>query len=233
MNAPAMIGHNNPPSPIAAILEPHAAILSEAENWADGQPVENEGQMAAVDALIKGVKAARKALDTARDAATKPLHEAWKAEVAAWKPTQDDLDRIVSCLVAAVDEFKRKLAAAKAEEERIAREEAWRAKIAAEEAAKVADAATSDIEAQRAAVEAQEAADDAWRHVGDIAADKVKGLRTVTIAEVTDYGACINWIRTNDRQALVDFMDAYAQKAVRAGIRDIAGVTVRTEKQAF
>lgn len=233
MNAPAMIGHNNPPSPIAAILEPHAAILSEAENWADGAPVENEGQMKAVDTLIKGVKAARKAVDDARDAATKPLHDAWKAEVAAWKPAQDDLDRLVKCLVAAVDAFKRKLAAAKAEEERLAREAAYRAKLAAEEAARAATENEASIEAQRAAVEAQDAADDAWRSLGEIAADKVKGLRTVTIAEVTDYGACVNWIRANDRQALVEFMDAYVQKAVRAGIRDIAGVSIRTEKQAF
>lgn len=233
MNAPAVIGHNNPPSHIEAILEPHAAILAEAENWADGAPVENEAQMKAVDTLIKGVKAARKAVDTARDAATAPLHEAWKAEVAAWKPAQDDLDRLVKCLVAAVDTFKRKLAAAKAEEERLAREAAYRAKLAAEEAAKAATEDDANIEAQRAAAEAQEAANDAWQHVGAIAKDTVKGLRTVTIAEVTDYGACVNWIRANDQQALVDFMDGYVQKAVRAGIRDIAGVSIRTEKQAF
>ena len=233
MNQLAPIGHNNPPDPIAVVVEPFMHFLDEAQVLLDGEAVKTEGEMKHYDGIIKGVKAARKAIDDARDEVTKPLHEAWKGEIARWKPAQDDLDRIVKALVASVDTFKRKLAAEKAEAERVAREEAYAAKRAAEEAARAAMAAETDLEAQRAAAEAQEASDDAWRHVADAAKDTVKGLRNVTITEVSDYAAMINWIRVNDRQALTEWLDAYAQKAVRAGNHGIAGVTVRTEKQAF
>jgi Sec-independent protein translocase protein TatA len=233
MNVIAPVGHNNPPDPIVTTVEPYLDYLTEAETLLDGGSVETEGQMKHYDTIIKGVKEARKAIDTARDESTRPLHEAWKGEVARWKPTQDDLDRIIKGLIAAVDSFKRKLAAEKAEAERKAREEAYAAKRAAEDAHRAAMQAETDLEAQRVAAEAFERAEDAWRHVGEVAKDTVKGLRTVTIAVVDDYAACVNWIRMNDRQALTDFMDAYVQKAIRGGNHNIAGVTVRTEKQAY
>ena len=115
MNKPAAIGHNNPPDPIDVALEPFDAVLIEAENWMDGATVENEAQLKATDVLLKELKAARKAVDTARDDVTKPLHEAWKAEIARWKPTQDDLDRQVKCLVAAQAPYKARLEAEKLE----------------------------------------------------------------------------------------------------------------------
>lgn len=220
--------HNNPPDPIDEALAPFGDVISEAEAWADGSPVETEGQMKAVDTLIKGVKAARKAVDTARDEATRPLHQAWKAEVARWKPTEDDLDRLVRCLVAAVDGFKRKLAAEKAEAERKAREEAYAAKCAAEEAARLASEA--DIEAQRAAAEAQAKADDAWRHVADVAKDTVKGLRTVHRHRIDDHRAALHWIAANDRGAITAFIEDYVAKHFRDAA--IAGVTVWQEKVA-
>lgn len=233
MNIAASIGHNNPPDPIAEVLAPFSDHLTEAENWLDGGKVETEGQMKAVDELIKGTKAARKALDDARDAAVKPLHDAWKAETGFWKPKQDDIDRIVKGLVKAVDAFKQRLAAEKAEAERKAKADAYEAKRAAEEAAALAAANETDIAAQRAAAAAIDAANDAWQHVGDLAAEKVKGLRTVTTAAIEDYGQVVNWIRVNDRQSLVEFMDAYVAKATRDGIRGIPGVTITTSKQAF
>jgi Sec-independent protein translocase protein TatA len=229
MNATAAIGHNNPPDPLDTALAPFGDIITEAEAWADGSPVENEGQMKAVDALIKGVKAARKAVDTARDEATRPLHQAWKSEVARWKPTEDDLDRLVKCLVAAVDGFKRKLAEIKAEAERKAREEAHAAKRAAEQAARLASEA--DIEAQRAAADAQAKANDAWRHVGEIAKDTVKGLRTVQRHEITDHRAALNWIAKNDREAITAFIEGYVAKNFRE--RQIDGVRTWAEKVAF
>ena len=48
MNAIAKAGDNNPPSPIDEALAPYGDFISEAETWADGAEVENEGQMKAV-----------------------------------------------------------------------------------------------------------------------------------------------------------------------------------------
>ncbi len=230
MNAPAKIGHNLPPDPIDEAIAPFGDVISEAEQWLDGQKVETEGQMKAADVLIKGVKAARKAVDEARDLVTKPLHDAWKTEVSRWKPTQDDLDRIVKGLVALVDDFKRKLAAQKEEARKKAEAEAWEKTRAAQEAARQADA--SNIEATRAAAAAMEEAEEAQRLAMAAAKDTVKGLRTVTRYEVTDHRALLHWIAKNDRDAVTAFVDEYARKEHKV-IANAEGIRVWIEKVAF
>jgi len=134
METPAPIGHNNPPDAIEDTVAPFGAILAETDNWLDGERVTTEAQMLAVDTLIKGVKAARKAVDEARDAETAPLHVAWKCAIARWQPTQDDLDMRIRGLVGLVDSFKRQLAAAKTLARQQAESAAWAAMRAAEEA---------------------------------------------------------------------------------------------------
>jgi nucleoid-associated protein YgaU len=225
----AQIGHNAPPDPIDDATAPFGEIIAEAESWLDGQKVETEGQMKAADVLIKGVKAARKAVDDARDIATKPLHEAWKTEVARWKPTQDDLDRIVKGLVALVDDFKRKLAAEKEAARKKAEAEAWEKTRAAQEAARMADA--SNIEATRAAAAAIDEAEAAQRAAQAAAKDTVKGLRTVTRYAIEDHRAALHWIAANDREAITAFIEGYTAKHHKE--KPIAGVKVWQDKEAF
>lgn len=235
MNEMAPIGHNNPPDPIDEALAPFGDLITEAEGWLDGQEVTTEGQMKAVDALIKGMKAARKAVDDARDVSTKPLHEAWKTEVARWKPTQDDLDLQVKGLVALVDGFKRKLAA----EKEAARQAAWAdAEAKRKEAeAKIAQASASDIDAQRDARAAMEAADLARAQASVAQKDTVKGMRTVTrwAFDGDDEGAAISRahrdIAMNDRAAIVAFVTEYITKHHKA--RPIDGVKVWQDKEAY
>jgi hypothetical protein len=226
----AAIGHNSPPDPIDEALVPFGEVITEAEKWLDGHKVETEGQMKAADALIKDVKAARKAVDDARDNATKPLHDAWKGEVARWKPTQDDLDRIVKGLVALVDDFKRKLAAEKEAARKAAEAEAWEKTRAAQEAARLADA--TNIEATRAAAAAIEEAEEAQRLAMVAAKDTVKGLRTVTKYEVTDHKALLHFIAKNDRDAITAFVDEWARKNHKER-QGADGLRVWNDKEAF
>ena len=228
MNAPAAIGHNGF-DPIDEALAPFGDVISEAENWLDGQKVETEAQMKAADTLLKGIKAARKAVDEARDLSTKPLHDAWKGEVARWKPTQDDLDRLAKGLVALLDDFKRKLAAEKAEAARKAEAEAWEKTRAAQEAARLADA--GNIEEARAAAAAMEEAEAAQKAAMAASKDTVKGLRTVTLYEITDHKALLNWIAKNDRDAITAFIEEYARKEHKV-IANADGLRVWTEKRA-
>lgn len=229
MDGTAPIGHNNPPDPIDEALAPFGDLITEAEGWLDGQAVTNEGQMKAVDTLIKGMKAARKAVDDARDVATKPLHEAWKAEVARWKPTQDDLDLQVKGLVSLVDAFKRQLAA----EKEAARKAAWEAAQAAEAEAraKAAAADASNIEAQREARAALEAAEIARVQASIAQKDTVKGLRTVTRYEITDHRALLHWIAKNRRDDVTAFVEEWARKNHKDTNAD--GLRVWQEKEAF
>lgn len=230
MNAPAVIGHNNPPDPIDEALAPFGDVISEAENWLDGQKVETEAQMKAADALLKGIKSARKAVDEARDLSTKPLHDAWKGEVARWKPTQDDLDRIAKGLIALLDDFKRKLAAEKEAARKEAERLAWEETRKAQEAARLADA--GNIEAARAAAAQMEAAEEVQRRAAEAAKDTVKGLRTVTRYEITDHKALLNWIAKNDRDAITAFIEGYARKEHKV-IANAEGIRVWQEKEAF
>lgn len=229
MNEIAKIGHNSPPDPIDLALEPFDAVLIEAANWMDGAVVENEAQLIATDALLKELKAARKAVDVARDESTKPLHEVWKAEVARWKPTQDDLDRQVKCLVSAQAPFKAKLLAEKEAARIKAEEEAAEKARLAREAHQAANA--SSIEAQRAADAMMAEAEEAAKIAARAAKDTVKGMRTVQVYQIDDHKLALNWIARNDRPAMTDFIEEYVRRNFK--VRPIEGVTVTTQKEAF
>lgn len=228
-NPRAVIGNNAPPDPISLALEPYGDVLAEVENWTDGSEVQNDGQLAATDELLKDLKAARKAIDAARDAETKPLHEVWKEAVARWKPTQDDLDRLVKCLVAAQAPYKAKLDAEKREAARKAAEDA-QAKIEAARQAHLAANAAS-IEEQRKADELLKDADKALKAAARAAKDTVKGMRTIQVHQITDYRAALHWIARNDRDAMTDFITSYVAKHFK--LRQIDGVVVTTEKESF
>lgn len=229
MNEIASIGHNNPPDPIDTINAAYEAEREEAENWLDGEPVENETQMKAVDALRKSMREWRLELERGQKSATAPLYDAYKAELARWKPTIEDAKRIEGCLVAAVDAFKRKLAEEKRAAERAAWEAAEKARREAEEKAK---AAAADIEAQREAAAAAEAAIEAEKAAQAARKDQVKGLRTVTRYEITDYREFLHWVARNDKDAIRAFLDEYARKQHKA-VANADGLRVWTEKAAF
>jgi len=229
MNPRAVIGGNSPPDPIDTALAPFNDTLEEVANWLDGATVENDGQLTATDKLLKELKAARKAVDTAREDCTKPLHEIWKAEVARWKPTQDDLDRQVKCLVAAQAPYKAKLAAEK-DAKRLAAEAEARAK--AEEARQAHLAANAaSLEEQRRADDLLKAADEAAKQAARASKDTVKGMRTVQVYEITDHRAALNWIARNDRDAVTAFIEEYVRRNFK--LRQIDGVAVETKKEAF
>ncbi len=228
-NARAVIGGNFPPDPIDVALEPFGAVLEEVGNWLDGATVENDGQLKATDDLLKDLKAARKAVDVARDENTKPLHEAWKTEVARWKPTQDDLDRQVKCLVAAQAPYKARLAAEK-EAARIAAEEIARQK--AEDARKAHQAANAaSIEEQRRADEMMQEAEDAAKQAARAGKDTVKGMRSVQVYEIESHKQALTWIVNHDREALTTFIEDYVRRNFKG--RPIDGVKVETKKEAF
>lgn len=224
------IGHNNPPDPIDEICASYEAPREEAANWLDGEAVENEAQMLAVDGLRKAMREWRLELEKGQKSATAPLHDAYKAELARWKPTIEDAKRIEGCLVAAVDGFKRKLAEEKRAAERAAWEAAEKAKREAEEKARAA--AASDLDAQREAEAAKQAAIDAEKAAQAAKKDNVKGLRTVTKYEITDYRAFLHWIAKNDKDAITAFMDEYARKEHKV-VAAADGLHVWQEKEAF
>ena len=222
--------HNGPPDPIDEALAPFGDTITEAEGWLDGTAVETEGQMKAVDALIKDMKAARKAVEAAEESEAKPIYDAWKAAKERYKPTLTDLDRIVKGLVATVDTFKRGLAAEKEAARKEAERLAWEETRKAQEAAR--QAAANDIEAQRQAAAAMEAAEAAQRAAKAAANDGVKGMRSVSLYDVIDHRALLHWIAKHDRDSVTAFIDEWARKNHKEN-QNAEGLRVWTEKQAF
>jgi hypothetical protein len=226
---PAAIGHNNAPDPIDEALAPYADAIAEAENWLDGTPVETEEQMKAVDALIKDIRSAKSDLGKAKKSATAPLHDIWKAEIARWKPTEDDVERRLKGLAGAVDPFKRKMAEEKEAAKRKAYAEARAAEQAAQEAAAKVD--TTDYDAATEAARLQSEAVDAKKAAAAANKDTVKGLRTVTRYEVKDHRALLHWIAKNDPDAITAFVDEWARRNHKGPVAD--GLDVWTEKEAY
>lgn len=229
MNERAVIGGNSPPDPIDEALAPYGDAISEAENWLDGSQVETEDQMKAVDALLADIRKAGSDIGKAKKSATAPLHDAWKAEIARWKPTEDDLERIKKGLAALVDPFKRKLAAEQAEAQRKAREEADRARREAE--AKAREAQEADIASQRAAAEAQAEAERKAKDMATAEKGRVKGLRKVTRYEIVDHRALLHWIAANHRDDLTAFIEEWARRNHRSVTAD--GLRVWDEREAY
>lgn len=222
--------HNMPPDPIDEITAAYDDQRQEAENWADGAPVENEAQMKAVDALRSAMRQWRLDLERGQKSATAPLYDAYKVELARWKPTIDDAKRIESALVATVDTFKRNLAEEKKEAERKAWEETNRLRREAEEKARQADA--TNLEAQREAEAAKQAAIDAEKAAQAAKRDQVKGLRTVTRYEIEDHRALLHWIAANRRDDITAFLDLWAQKNHKA-TGTVDGLRVWQDREAF
>ena len=230
MNIAASIGHNNAPDPLDEALAPFGDTITEAEGWLDGTPVENEAQMKAVDALLKGIKSAKKAVEAAEESEAKPIYDQWKAAKARFAPTLTDLDRLAKGLVSIVDAFKRKLAAEREAARLEAESKAWEATRAAEEAARKASA--SDIEATRDAATAMADAEAAQRAAQAASRDTVKGLRTVTRYEITDHRALLHFIAANRKDDLTAFIEEWARKNHKEH-QGAAGLRVWTEKEAF
>ncbi len=222
-------GHNMPPDPIDEALAPYMGAIEEAENWLDGNPVEDEAAMKAVDVLIADIRKAKSDLGKAKKSSTAPLHDAWKAEIARWKPTEDDIERRLKGLVAVVGPFKRKLAAEKEALRRAAYEEAQRKEREAREAAAKADAADYEeqVEADRKAQEAM----DAKKAASAANKDTVKGLRTASRHEITDHRAVLHWIAQNDRDAITAFIEDYVRRNHKTA--KIDGVNTWKEEEAF
>lgn len=231
MNVQTPIGHNNPPDPLDEALAPYGDFISEAESWLDGEAVTTEDQMKAVDKIAKQIKAAKKDVTDAQKSESAPLHDAWKASLARFKPTIDDLDRMTKGLAALVDGFKRKLAEEKRAKERAAWEAAEKARKEAEVKAAAAD--TASIEEQREAEEARRAAQEAEKSAQAAKRDtgSIKGLRKVTRYEITDHRAALHWIAANDRDAMTAFIEEYVRRNHKAA--QIDGVRVWQDQEAF
>lgn len=233
--SPPPIGHNKPPldeDTHRALLRPFASHIEEAEHWLDGVPVENEDQLKEVDTLLLNVKTAEKLLLQARDSATKPLHDAWKAEISQWKIPLEDLEKLKKGLVRISNAFKVRLAEERELEARRIRVDAEQKMQSARDLVRQLD--PGNIHSVRVADQARRDAEEALRAAQKVEKTRPKGLRAVrkwVFIEGDGRRKALHWIARNDRDAVTEFIEGYVARNFRD--KSIDGVTVWDEREAY
>lgn len=244
----AGLGHNRPPEPASAYeaCKIHIEDLwTEAKNWADGTPVENQAQADEVSRLIEEFRLAHVAADNARKAENEVFDKGKAAVQEKYAPLIADTKAVTgktikaqAALKAALKPYLDKLEAVKRAVEVKAREEAEAAAaLAAAAMRKVAD---NDLEAREAAEELVEAARLASTAASRACNDKAHarggsramGLRKTYTASVHDPRALLlhywggNGQPGVNREPIVACLQQMAQQDVDRKVHTIPGVTV-------
>lgn len=230
--------HLSNATPFDLLAEHLEDLIAEARNFADGEPVTTPGQDAAVAELIENLNVAAKDADAERVRENKPHDDAKAAVQAKYAPLiADRKNKVPGKVWGAIDALKacRAPYLAKLDEEKRAAEAAAReaAEAAAQEArAAMAAAAMSDMAAREAAEDLVRAAEAADKAVKLAANDKVKGLRTVWAARITDaHAAAAHYWRTNP-DAFTALIQKLADDDCRASKRSgVPGVEFFSERK--
>lgn len=247
LDAPATLGHNNPPEPTPFELSRQEIddLYDEAKHWCDGEPVDNAGAAEKVSLLIDKIRKAAKTADERRIAEAKP-HDDAKREIQTRYNTLigDTKSTGKGKAVLAVETAKAALVPwlkrleeeqrAAAEVARIAAEEAQAEAIAAMRAAREA----SDLEAREAAealAQVAKAADKIATAAENTKAHatggtRAMGLRTTYRAEMTDAKALAAYVWTNHRAEMVEWLTGFARRLVAGGNHKIPGVTIHIDQ---
>lgn len=223
-------------SPFDLLIEEIDNLYDEAKNWADGAAIENDEQLAAVDALDKALLRAGQDTDKLRIEEKRPLDEMIDAIQAKFNPYiqkgKGKVDMARAALNAPRTSYKMKLAAEKAAAAEKARAEFEEQQRVAREAVQ---ASSGNLEAREQAeqqITAAKAAENIMKKA-EKAATAGLGLRTVWEVEVTDPRALAGhyW---KTRSAEVDaFFRGLAKSDVHAGVRSIPGCNIIETRKAL
>jgi hypothetical protein len=227
-------------TPFDLIADHLEDLISEARNFADGEPVASQGQADAVSALIESLRIAAKDADAERVRENKPHDDAKAAVQAKYAPLIADpknknpgkVWKAIDALKACLQPYLAKLDAEKREAERVAREAADKAAKDAADAMRAA--AADDLQAREEAealiADAEAAAKLATAAAGDKAhatgGSRAMGLRSVWKAELKDAQIAAGFFWKRDPSVFNAFLQKLADEDVRAGKRSIPGFDV-------
>lgn len=240
MSISPTIGHNGGPQldTYEAIRMEIEDIFMECRNWADGEAIATQEQHDEIEKLYDMLHEAGKRADEARKAEAKPhddakaaIQEKYNILIGNTKSVKGKVVLGKEALGALLTPWRARVAAAKAEEARKAREEADR--IAAEAQAAIR-ASSGNLEArEQAEALLQEAkAHERYARRTDKAATTGTGLRTVWFAEIEDTDKALDWAYGRDAARFHELALGMANEAVRGGSRSVPGFVVREEKRA-
>jgi len=227
-------------TPFDLIAERLEGLIDEARNFADGEPVANQGQADAVSALIESLRIAAKDADAERVRENEPHDKAKAAVQAKYAPLIADpknkspgkVWKAIDALKACLQPYLAKLDAEKREAERVAREAADKAAKDAADAMRAA--AANDLQAREEAealiADAEAAQKVAKAAAGDKAhasgGSRAMGLRIVWKAELKDAQIAAGFFWKRDPSVFNAFLQKLADEDVRSGKRSIPGFDV-------
>lgn len=238
----ASIGHNSPPDPFTAIEVHVSDLMTEAKNWCDGTPIENQQQADTVAKLIDEFRAAAKAADEARKEEARPfdegkakVQEKYAVLIADTKTQKGQIVRALEALKATLTPWLQKLERERREAEEKARLEAEAKAKAAAEAMRATS--TADLEGREEAESLVAAAEAAEAEAARIAKDKAHargdgraiGLRKFYRPVLTDRKAALIHYAGTRPDDIVALLCRLAETDVREGKRQIPGFDVVEE----
>ena len=234
-NPRAVIGNNLPPDPIDEALTAIADLYDEAKNFADGEAIGSQEMHDEITKLYDAIHEAGKRADELRKEEKRPLDEQIDAIQSRFnpfiQPKKGKVDQAKSALGDLLAAWRKRVADAKAEEARLAREEADR--IAAEAQAAIRLSAGNLAEREKAEELLAHAKQvDRFAKRQDKAATTGTGLRSNWVADPVDWDAGLEWAYTRDEQAFRDLVQTMASTAARNGLRDIPGFKVWNDQRA-
>lgn len=243
-NPRAVVGNNNPPelTPLEAMTAHIGDLFETAQGFLDGEPIANQETADLLNKLIDDALQAEKDGTAARIAETKPLDDAKKAIMDAWRPLVDKdtgkcrliISTARKALTPWLNAEQDRIEAEAAEARRIADEKL----AAAQEAMRTSNAA--DL-AERERVEGllKEAgrADRQAHSAGKQKAmasggRRASSLRTVWTATLTNPAAALKHYRDTRPDELKTWLAEQALRDVAAGVRSIPGVIITSEQVA-
>lgn len=231
-------------TPFDLIVESIGDALLEAKNWADGVAAETQEQVDEIARLIDDLTGNAKALEAERVKEKKPLDDQIDAIQERYNvflaPMKNKKPGKVPMAIDALHAAKRPFLIKREQEIEDARKKA--ADEAAAKAKEAADALAAanvaDLESREAAEEKVKDAEDAQR-IAKVAANdrahahgggRAQGLRTRTVAEITDLDAAVKFYWGDNRAAFVDLVQKLADADARTNRRAAKGVNFRDER---
>ena len=237
------IGANNPPEPVAFVesREEIDALMIEARNWLDGEPIASQDQADAVARLMVLLNTAAKRADERRKAEARPHDDAKAAVQARWNRLIGDTKAGRGTAVMALDACRKALVPWEVAQRQAREAEAARKRAEAEEARRAAALATQL--AAQTNLEEREAADALGREAAALDRDarraeaaksatvgggRALGVTGRPVAVVTDLAEFSEYAFRNHRARYAELMATMAQELANARISGMPGVRIDT-----
>lgn len=223
-----MNGHNNPPASEAFAMAIND-LKAEADNFLDGEAIENEGQAEAITKIVNDMKEYLRDAEKTRKAEKEPFLQAGRKVDATWKKVTDPAKLVVAAA-------EKPLTVWRVEQDRIKNAEAKKLRECAEQEAREALA----MREQANSLADMEAAEEAIKSakIATATANKIErsstGLRTSWETDVVNAGSLLRWIKENSPGDLHEFLNAFAKRNVElAKAGRLPGVEAREVKKAI